>query len=53
MGKYQMMLESMWNRMDSKSEYDWKWIEWNDIGIKIIVHWFHIHISLLSYHQYI
>ena len=48
-----MMLESMWNRMDSKSGYDWKWIEWNDIRIKIIVHWFHIHISLISYHQYI
>ena len=48
-----MMLESMWNRMESKSEYDWKWIEWNDIGIKIIVHWFHIHISLLSHYQYI
>ena len=45
-----MMLESMWNRMESKSGYE---NEWNDIRIKIIVHWFHIHISLLSYHQYI
>ena len=28
----------MWNRIESKNEYDiWQWIEWNDNGIEIIV----------------